>query len=285
MNTLKQKLNEGKFVRVIEAHDGLTAKMVDQAHSLKTNKQFDALWSSSLCDSLINGRPDMEVLSMDRRIAIINELRENSKKPIIVDMDSGGRLEQLFYKLKQLNEINIEAIVLEDKIGTKRNSLFGEKNPQQQDTIEHFSKKITFIQENKNSDLMLFARIESLTLGAGKYDALKRAKAYINAGADGILVHNANDSVEDLYYVIKKIKDYKDVPIIVVPTAFSFVTEKELEQAGVSIVIYANQLIRSTIEPIAATLNSILDHGRAFEANKNLISIKEVLNFIDEPPI
>lgn len=285
MNELKKKLNGNGFIRAMEAHNGLTARLIDKAHMLKNDKQFDALWSSSLCDSLTLGRPDMEVVSLDKRLEIIRELRENSKKPIIVDMDSGGRLEQLFYKLKQLNELSIEAIVLEDKVGTKRNSLYGINNPQKQDTIQHFSKKIEFIQKNKNSNLMLFARIESLTLGAGKKDALKRAKAYIDAGADGLLIHNAIEDVEDLYFVIEEIKKYKDVPIIVVPSAFPSVTEKELKLRGVNIVIYANQLIRSSIKPMKNTLNSILKYGRALEANKDLTTIKDILNLIDEPPI
>ncbi|MCU0822194.1 MAG: phosphoenolpyruvate mutase [Spirochaetes bacterium] len=284
MKKLKRLIEAKPIVRVLEAHNGLSGLIVENTKVVKDNKieEFDCMWLSSLTDSTIKGKPDIEYVDLTSRLKTIDEILEITTKPIIFDADTGGITEHFVFKVRTLERLGVSAAIIEDKIGLKKNSLFGTDVEQTQDSIEDFCYKIS---EGKKSrvtdDFMIIARIESLILNKGMDDALKRAKAYIAAGADGIMIHsNKKDPGEILEFCEKYNKFDQRAPLVVVPTSYSQITEQELIDAGVNIVIYANHLIRSAYPAMVKTAESILKHNRCFEAAEGCISIKEIITLI-----
>lgn len=279
-NLLKLK----PLLRVMEAHNGLSGLIVENAKVIKGEKieSFDAMWLSSLTDSTCKGKPDIELVDMTSRINTINEIMEVTTKPIILDGDTGGLIEHFAYNVKTLERMGVSAIIIEDKTGLKKNSLFGTEVVQTQDTIEHFCEKIRAgrmaLQTN---EFMIIARIESLILEQGMDDAIKRAKAYVEAGANGIMIHSRKKEPDEIFEFCDKFREFeKDTVLVVVPTSYNHVYEKELREHGVNIVIYANQLIRSAYPAMMNTALSILENERCYEADKNCMSIKEILTLI-----
>lgn len=271
-------------LRVLEAHNGITGLIVEKASIEKTDeiKQFDAMWVSSLCDSTAKGKPDIELVDMTSRENTINEIMEVTTKPIILDGDTGGLIEHFVYNVKTLERMGVSAIIIEDKIGLKKNSLFGTDAEQQQDSIEHFCQKI---REGKaaqrTSDFMIIARIESLILDRGMEDALKRAVSYVKAGADGIMIHSKKkDGAEIKEFCGAFRKEYKDIPLIVVPTTYNHITEKELGEYGINVIIHANHLIRSAFPVMNKVAHMILENERSLEASELCMPIKEILTLI-----
>ena len=281
---LKHMLAAGKLVKIMEAHDGLSGLIVENATSEVKDKikSFDGMWLSSLCDSTIKGKPDMELVDMTSRLQTVDEIMEVTTKPIIFDGDTGGLLEHFEYNIKTLERVGISAVIIEDKIGLKKNSLFGVEAEQQQDSIENFCMKIKAGKRSLHTtDFMLIARIESLILEQGMEDALNRAKAYVEAGADGIMIHSRRKSPDEIFEFCDKFRQIEvATPLVVVPSTFTSVTEEEWKEHGVNIVIYANQLLRSAFPAMMNTAKTILAHGRAQEADANCMSIKEVINLI-----
>ena len=283
---LKRLVKTKSPVRILEAHSGLSALIVENA-MVETNeeiKSYDGMWLSSLCDSTMKGKPDIELVDVSSRIRTIDEIMEVTTKPIIFDGDTGGQVEHFVYTIKTLERIGVSAIIIEDKIGLKRNSLFGTEAEQQQDTIENFSFKIKSGKEAlRTKEFMLIARIESLILEQGMEDALKRAFAYVEAGADGIMIHSRrSDPAEIIEFCQSFRKKDALTPLVVVPTTFNRVTEEEFRSYGVNIIIYANHLIRSAYPVMTQTAKSILTHSRCYEADQECLSIKEVLHLIPE---
>lgn len=285
MKRLRQALNSKSIVRIMEAHNGLTGLIAEKTRIEQDGKikEFDGMWISSLCDSTAKGKPDIELVDLTSRLNTINDILEVTTKPIILDGDTGGKIEHFTYTVKSLERLGVSAIIIEDKIGLKKNSLFGTDVLQTQDTIENFCGKISAGKKARvTNDFMIIARIESLILEAGMEDALKRAKAYMEAGADGIMIHSQKkDGAEILHFCVEYNKFENRVPLIVVPTSYAHITEKELSEAGANIVIYANHLIRSAYPAMVKTAESILLHERAFEADKDqCMPIKQILNLI-----
>ncbi len=280
VNLLKVK----PMVRVLEAHNGLTGLIVENTRVAKGDEihGFDAMWISSLCDSTAKGKPDIELVDMTSRLDTINQIMEVTTKPIILDGDTGGQIEHFVFNVKTLERIGVSAVIIEDKIGLKKNSLFGTEVDQQQDTIENFCRKITAgKQAQKTRDFMIIARIESLILEQGMEDALNRARSYVNAGADGIMIHSRmKDPTEILEFCDSFGTEFPKVPIVVVPSSFASVYESELADHGVRIVIYANHLIRSAFPAMQKTAQSILEHGRCLEASEMCLPIKDVIRLI-----
>lgn len=271
-------------LRVMEAHNGITGLIVEKA-SIETDngmKQFDAMWVSSLCDSTAKGKPDIELVDMTSRERTINEIMEVTTKPIILDGDTGGLIEHFVYNVKTLERMGVSAVIIEDKIGLKKNSLFGTEVEQEQDSIEHFCEKIRSGKAaQRTSEFMIIARIESLILEQGMNDALTRARAYVNAGADGIMIHSKKkDGLEIQEFCEKFRKEYKDIPLVVVPTTYNHLTEKELGEYGINIVIHANHLIRSAFPAMNKVAHMILENDRSLEAGELCMPIKEILNLI-----
>lgn len=284
---LKQLINMCPIVKVIEAHSGLTGLIAEKTTVVEENgklDQFDAMWVSSLCDSTAKGKPDIELVDMSSRLRTIDDIMEVTTKPIILDGDTGGLTEHFVYNVRTLERMGVSAVIIEDKKGLKKNSLFGTEVEQTQASIEEFSEKIAAGKRAQlTDDFMIIARIESLILEKGMEDALERAFAFVEAGADGIMIHSRKkDPAEILEFCDKFREKDKHTPIVVVPSSFNIVTEDELAAHGVNIVIYANQLTRSAFPAMEQTAKDILRYHRAKEVDSRLMPIKDIISLIDE---
>ena len=283
---LRQLISMTPIVKAMEAHSGLTGLIVEKTvieHDGKLD-QFDAMWISSLCDSTAKGKPDIELVDMTSRFRTIDDIMEVTTKPIIFDGDTGGLTEHFVYTVRSLERMGVSAIIIEDKKGLKKNSLFGTEVEQTQATIEEMSDKIAAGKKAQlTDDFMIIARIESLILERGMEDALQRAFAFIKAGADGIMIHSRKKNpVEIVEFCDRFRKEDKNTPIVVVPTSFNMVSEEELASHGVNIVIYANQLTRSAFPAMQKTAEDILKYHRAKEVDDRLMPIKQIITLIDE---
>ena len=285
MKTLRRLIAVKPIVRILEAHNGLTGLIVEKTSIEKDGRklEFDGIWESSLTDSTAKGKPDTELVDFSSRFSTIEEILEVTTKPIIVDGDTGGRIDHFKFRVKTLERLGVSAIIIEDKIGDKRNSLFGTTVPQQQDSIEHFSQKI---HEGKQSqittDFMIIARVESLILKKGMADALKRTEAYIAAGADGIMIHSKEKDGKEIIEFCEKFQKFETkVPLIVVPSTYAHMTESELQDLGINVIIYANHLLRSAYPSMIKAAQSILENRRAKEASEEYcMSIKDIITLI-----
>lgn len=283
---LKKAIAMKGLVTAMEAHSGITGLIVENTvvNQGGANYQFDAMWVSSLCDSTAKGKPDIELVDMTSRFRTIDDIMEVTTKPIIFDGDTGGLTEHFVYTVKSLERMGVSMIIIEDKTGLKKNSLFGTDVVQTQDSIENFSAKIRAGKAaQKTKDFMIVARIESLILEQGMDDALNRAFAFTEAGADGIMIHSRRKEPDEIFEFVEKFRQ-KDssTPIVVVPTSFNSVTEEEFKKRGVNVVIYANQLTRSGFPAMQKTARTILENHRAKEADDMCISIKDIITLIPE---
>ena len=283
---LRQLISMTPIVKVMEAHSGLTGLIVEKTvveHEGKLD-QFDAMWVSSLCDSTAKGKPDIELVDMTSRFRTIDDIMEVTTKPIIFDGDTGGLTAHFVYTVRSLERMGVSAIIIEDKKGLKKNSLFGTEVEQTQATIEEMSVKIAAGKKAQlTDDFMIIARIESLILERGMDDALERAFAFVKAGADGIMIHSRKkDPAEIVEFCDKFREEDKTTPIVVVPSSFNTITEDELASHGVNIVIYANQLTRSAFPAMQKTAEDILKFHRAKEVDDRLMPIKQIITLIDE---
>lgn len=283
---LRQLISLTPIVKAMEAHSGLTGLIVEKTVVERDGKldQFDAMWISSLCDSTAKGKPDIELVDMTSRFRTIEDITEVTTKPIIFDGDTGGLTEHFVYTVRSLERLGVSAVIIEDKTGLKKNSLFGTEVEQTQASIEEFSEKIA---AGKNAqlteDFMIIARIESLILERGMEDALNRARAFVKAGADGIMIHSRKkDPTEILEFCDKFREEDAVTPLVVVPSSFNSITESELAEHGVNIVIYANQLTRSAFPAMQQTAIDILKYHRAKEVDDRLMPIKDIITLIEE---
>jgi len=281
---LRRLLAAKPIVRILEAHSGLTGLIVEHT-KVSDNiavKEFDGVWISSLTDSTTKGKPDIELVDFTSRLDTINQIIEVTTKPIILDGDTGGPVEHFVFMVKTLERLGVSAVIIEDKVGLKKNSLFGTDVEQMQAEIAEFSDKITRGKKAQlTDDFMIIARIESLILKKGLDDAIKRAGAFIEAGADGIMIHSKEKDGSEIFEFCKKYKKFETrVPLIVVPTAYNHVYEKELAALGVNIVIYANHLLRSAYPAMVTTAKIILKNERAKEVDSLCMPIKEIITLL-----
>lgn len=283
---LRQLIELCPIVKTIEVHSGLTGLIAEKtvvAHNGELD-QFDAMWISSLCDSTAKGKPDIELVDMTSRYRTIDDVMEVTTKPIIFDGDTGGLTEHFLYTVRTLERMGVSAVIIEDKTGLKKNSLFGNEVAQTQDTIENFCEKIRSAKEVQlTDDFMIIARIESLILEQGMEDAMNRARAYVKAGADGIMIHSRKKEPDEIleFCDLFRAEDQK-TPIVVVPSSFNSITEDELAAHGVNICIYANQLTRSAFPAMEQTAKDILKYHRAQEVDERLMPIKDIISLIEE---
>ncbi|MEE9452441.1 MAG: phosphoenolpyruvate mutase [Gammaproteobacteria bacterium] len=282
--SLRHLLDIKPVLRMLEVHNGLTGLIAEKTKVDNDNGllEFDGMWESSLTDSVSKGKPDNASVDMSSRVSTIEQILEVTTKPIIVDADNGGLNEHFKFTVRTLERLGVSAIIIEDKIGAKRNSLFGTEASQQQDSCENFCEKIRVGKNAQVSPaMMLIARVESLILKKGMDDALARAKQYAGAGADGIMIHSCEKTPDEILEFCAKFRVFsKDIPLVVVPTSYNIVTEAELSQAGINIVIYANHMLRSAYPAMVQTAESILKHGRAHEVSDLCLPIKDILNLI-----
>lgn len=282
---LKQLLQIRPIVKALEVHSGLTGLIVEKTvveHEGELD-QFDAMWISSLCDSTSKGKPDIELVDMTSRFRTIDDVMEVTTKPIIFDGDTGGQIEHFVYTVRSLERMGVSAVIIEDKTGLKKNSLFGTEVEQTQDSIEHFSEKIRAGKKTQlTNDFMIIARIESLILERGMDDALLRATSFVEAGADAIMIHSRKKEPDEILNFCDRFrKKDKETPLVVVPSSYNTITEEELNAHGVNIVIYANQLTRSAFPAMEQTAKDILRYHRAKEVDDRLMPIRDILTLID----
>jgi phosphoenolpyruvate phosphomutase len=285
LRALRELLTLKPMVIAMEAHNGLTGLIVENAKIEKNEeiRYFDAIWVSSLCDSTAKGKPDIELVDLTSRLDTINHIMEVTTKPIILDGDTGGLEEHFVFTVKTLERLGVSAVIIEDKVGLKKNSLFGTDAHQVQDSPENFASKISEGKKAQITDeFMIIARIESLILKQGIDDALIRSKKYIEAGADGIMIHSKDKTPDEILLFLKRYRSElsKQVPVVVVPTSYNTITEDELQNAGANIVIYANHLLRSAYPAMLKTATTILENKRSFEVNDLTMPIKEILTLI-----
>ena len=284
VSRLKRLINSKNIVRILESHNSLTGLIIENTKVIKNNSsyEFDGMWSSSLTDSATKGKPDNSSVDFSTRLSSLNEIMEVTTKLLVFDADNGGQLEHLPFLIRSLERCGASAIIMEDKVGLKKNSLFKNQTGTKQDKPELFAKKIRQVcKSRKNNDFMVIARIESFIVGKGLKDALRRAEIYSKAGADGILIHSKEKTPTEIFSFAKEFKKSKNfIPLVSVPSTYSKVYEKDLIRNGFKLVIYANQLLRAAYPAMQFTAKKILENGRAFEIEKKIIPIKEIINLI-----
>ena len=284
VSILKRLIDNRKIVRIMESHSPLCGLIVENIkyNKAKITKHFDGMWSSSLTDSTVKGKPDNQALDFSSRFNSIGDMLDVTTKPLIFDADNGGRLEHLPFTIRTLERLGVSSIMIEDKIGLKKNSLFKDQKGARQDSTKDFCKKIELIKKTRNSkDFLIGARIESFILGKGLNDALKRSRAYSAAGADIILIHSKEKTPKEIFSfsnIFRKTKYYK--PLVAVPSTYSKTTEAMLIKNGFKIVIYANQMLRSTYPAMKNVAKTILKNERSFELENKISSVNELINLI-----
>jgi phosphoenolpyruvate phosphomutase len=284
LKRLRRLIEAKPIVRICESHSGLTGLIIENTIVEVGNKkyEFDGMWSSSLTDSTLRGKPDIEAVDLTTRLHNLNDMLECTTKSIIFDGDTGGKIEHFIFTVRTLERLGVSAVIIEDKIGLKKNSLFGTDVVQEQDTIESFSAKIRAgKQVQVTDDFMIIARIESFIVGKNIKDAILRADAYIKAGADGILIHSKDKTGEDIKEFCFKMRSANaNIPIFIVPTTYNHIKEDEFSSWGINVVIYANHLLRSSYPAMLKTAESILKNQRSLEVDTLCMPIKNILELI-----
>ena len=282
-NYLKRLINSKDIIRIIETHSPLSAIIAENIYyKNKYGKkyEFDGFWSSSLTDSTLKGKPDIEILDLRERLQNINDIFDVTTKPLIADIDTGGKIEHFEINIKTIERAGVSAVIMEDKKGLKKNSLFGTEVKQEQENINEFSEKIKIGKKSTNN-LLIIARIESLILKKTIKEALQRSRKYIKAGADGIMIHSRENTPKEVFRFAKIFrKEFPNIPLVAVPSSYNKVREKELIKKGFNIVIYANHMLRASYPAMKNIAFSILKNKRSYESDKSLLSIKEILNLI-----
>lgn len=283
---LRQLLDTRPIVRLIEAHSGLTGLIAEKTaiEAGGRREEFDGMWLSSLCDSAERGKPDIELVDFSSRLRTLDDILDVTTKPVVFDGDTGGLAEHFVHHVRTLERRGVSAVIIEDKAGLKKNSLFGTDVAQTQDAIENFTAKIAAGKSAlRTDDFMIIARVESLILARGMEDAMERAMAYRDAGADGIMIHSTHSDAAEVFAFCDRFRrNDRKTPLVAVPTSYSAVTEEELGEHGVNLVIYANQLLRAAFPMMKSTAEMILRNHRAREAEKDLMPYREMIRLIDE---
>ena len=287
--SLRRLLKLKPYLRLIEASNGLNGLVVENASYADPTtgqvRSFDGMWGSSLCDSTLKGKPDIELVDFTSRLATIQEIMEVTTKPIVLDGDTGGKTEWFVHNVRTLERIGVSAVIIEDKVGLKQNSLFGTDRVQQQADPHEFAEKIAAGKRAQRTiDFMIIARIESLIAGAGLEDALTRARIYVTeGGADAVMIHSKDKSGEDITAFMAAFKaEFPEVPVVLVPTTYNHLTEGELASRGANVIIHANHLLRASYLAMRNVAECILEHERSQEADAMCLPIKEVLTLIPE---
>ena len=283
--SLRRLISAKPIVRIMESHCGLTGLIIEHTKVEVGNEihEFDGMWASSLTDSTSKGKPDIEAVDLTTRLHDLNDSLEVTTKPVIYDGDTGGKTEHFVFTVRTLERLGVSAVIIEDKVGLKQNSLFGTDAVQTQDTIEGFCSKIQAGKEAQvTRDFMIIARCESLIAGKPVEDALERCHAYVAAGADGIMIHSKNKDGQDIKEFCQRFREVDNhTPIVAVPTTYGQFTEAELAEWGINIVIYANHMLRSAYPAMVKCAERILETTRCLEASDEYcMPIKQILNLI-----
>ncbi len=282
--SLKKMLLSKNCLRFLDIHNGLSGLIIENTKIQVNGKteEFDGMWGSSLTNSTAKGKPDIEAVDLTERLQLLNEVLEVTSKPIIYDADTGGKSEHFVFTVKTLERLGVSAVIIEDKIGLKKNSLFSDQSGSKQDSIKDFCKKIELIKKiRKSKDFLIGARIESFILGKGLKDSIKRASAYSEAGADIILIHSKEKTPKEIFSFSKIFRKSKyRKPLVSVPSTYSKTSESMLIQNGFQIVIYANHMLRAAYPAMENAAFSILKNQRSYELENKISSVKKVINLI-----
>ncbi len=283
--SLRRLISAKPIVRIMESHCGLTGLIIEHTKVEVGDeiREYDGMWASSLTDSTSKGKPDIEAVDLTTRLHDLNDSLEVTTKPVIYDGDTGGKTEHFVFTVRTLERLGVSAVIIEDKVGLKQNSLFGTDAVQTQDTIEGFCAKIKAGKEAQvTRDFMIISRCESLIAGKPVDDALERCHAYVAAGADGIMIHSKNKDGMDIKEFCQRFREVDDhTPIVAVPTTYGQFTEAELAEWGINIVIYANHMLRSAYPAMVKCAERILETTRCQEASEEYcMPIKQILNLI-----
>ncbi|MDJ0824059.1 MAG: phosphoenolpyruvate mutase [Rhodobacter sp.] len=280
----RRMMQSKRLVRFLEAHSPLAALIGEHTKVQRNGDvlQYDGFWSSSLTDSTEMGLPDIEALDVTRRLQNIDEIFEVTTKPLVFDADTGGKAEHFELKVRTMERMGIAAAIIEDKTGLKKNSLLGTSVPQTQASIPEFQEKIRAgIEGQKYRGMMIIARLESLILGQGIDDALRRADAYVTAGAGAVMIHSKErDPAQVFAFTDAFAQDHPEVPIVAVPSSYNTVHDHELQAHGIKMIIYANHMLRSSYKAMEQTARAILEHGRTAEIEDEIITIPQILKLI-----
>jgi phosphoenolpyruvate phosphomutase / 2-hydroxyethylphosphonate cytidylyltransferase len=286
LSRLRRLIDTKPIVRIMEAHNGLTGLIIESTQAERDGRmvEFDGMWSSSLTDSTSRGKPDIEAVDISSRLQTINELFEVTTKPLIFDGDTGGKPEHFAFTVRSLERLGVSAVIIEDKEGLKRNSLFGNEVAQTQSTIEDFCGRLQIGKLSQiTEDFMVIARLESLILEKGMEDAVERAEAYIEAGADALMIHSRRKEPDEIFEFCKRVQAFENrVPIVAVPSSYNAVREEELVDAGVNVVIYANHMLRAAYPQMVKLAKTVLENGRSLEADQFLSPIADALAIIPD---
>ena len=282
-NYFRRLIDAKDIVRILETHSPLSAMIAQSiTYTDKNNRtfEFDGFWSSSLTDSTLRGKPDIEILDLRDRLQNINDIFDVTTKPLVIDIDTGGKIEHFEINIRTIERTGVSAVIMEDKKGLKKNSLFGTKVKQEQEGIKEFSNKIKKGKDNVKN-LMIIARVESLILNKPLKDALNRAENYVGAGADGIMIHSRSNSPKEVFDFAEKFKKkFSNIPLIAVPSSYNKTKERELINNGFDVVIYANHMLRASYPAMKNVALEILKNQRSYESDKSLLSIKKILDLI-----
>lgn len=283
--TLKRLLSCKKYITLLETHSPISAIIAEKTSILTPDgrqREFDGFWSSSLTDSTEMGKPDIEALDISKRLSNINNIFDVTTKPLIMDADTGGKIEHFELNVRSMERLGISAVIIEDKKGLKKNSLLGNEVFQSQEEIGIFCEKInTAVRGKLSDDFMIISRIESLIMEKGLDDALERANAYVEAGSDGIMIHSRKNIPDEIFEFARFFKkDHPEIPLVCVPTSFNKTKEEDLANNGFNIIIYANHLLRASYPAMRDVAKQILINQRSYESDQSLISIKEILSLI-----
>jgi len=287
LTSLRRMLDEGRLVKTMEVHSGLSTLVVEYASAQRADGStaaYDALWSSSLTSSAIKAKPDTETVDTTERVQIVKDCLEASDKPMVYDGDTGGEKEVFRFTVRRLERLGVSAVVIEDKRGLKQNSLYGTERKQQLEDIDVFCEKIKAGKAAQvTKDFMIFARLEALIAGYGEDECFKRALAFVReGGADGVMFHSKEKSPDEILSILKRFREVEpNVPVIVVPTSYNTITEAELKAAGANICIYANHLVRAGYVSMLDTANKILAAGRSKEVDDQILPVKQLINTIE----
>jgi phosphoenolpyruvate phosphomutase len=243
---------------------------------------FDGIWSSSLADSAVMALPDSEFYGLHKRLDQLRYTMSVTHKPILMDVDSGGHTEHLRLHMCDIQNLGVSGIVIEDKIGYKRNSLYGAHSGQKQAHDTDFAHKLATVRSTvMDPEFMIVARIESLILGETVDQALDRANLYVQSGANAVMIHSIETDAMMLLQFLRRFRRRDtQTPLVVVPTTFNRITATQLHSEGVNVVIYANHLIRASMSAMIHTANQILHDDMSQAIDETIMPVKDLLDFV-----
>lgn len=272
---LRELFKNPGVIRIVGAHDGLGAKIVER-------NGFDGVWAGGLEISTSYAVPDASILTMSQYLERAIEMNDSVSIPVIADCDTGfGNSNNVIHMVKKYESAGIAAVCIEDKKFPKVNSLLF-KGRQELASIAEFVGKIMAAKNAQaTKNFMVFARVEALIAGWGQEEALKRAHAYVQAGADAILIHSKTSSPQPIIDFAKSWNN--SAPLVIVPTTYPSIAFEQIKELGIKMVIYANQGLRAAIKAMDSVLSEIFGDKTTLGVEEKITSMKEIFELQGMP--